>query len=70
MLELGETTTEFEMYKGEKKYTTNEDGSLILNSISPMLDRHSEKEDLINQRHFRLTYELFNMLQNLINKKR
>ena len=34
-LELGDTTTEFEMYKDEEKAVAKEDGSLFINSVSP-----------------------------------
>ena len=43
-LELGESATEFEMYKGEEKFVTEADESLELKSASPGMTLIPDKE--------------------------
>ena len=54
---------------GTTPETFNPADYITREEVAAMLDRHSEKEDATNRRIFKLIYEMFNMLRNLINKK-
>lgn len=56
--------------KGATADTFNPEGYITREEAAAMLDRHSEKDDETNRRIYKLIYEMFNMLKNLINKKR
>lgn len=54
---------------GKTPDTFNPEGYITREEVAAMLDRHSQKEDETNRRIYKLIYEMFNMLKNLINKK-